>query len=284
MRIVETKLRVYKEYKMLFRSKTLHLQHEHEDFDEIAKKSANAKVSLFQKTILSLVENIPSENLADIVSKAAKHSLSQLIVREICCNESIIDGENVGTVHSNSYKCRLFSTVGRIKRTLVTNTLRTVFKSLGLEICKEIMCFIENKMETETAYLYIYKDQIQQNVEIPDTLIEAITAETMSFLISICDPILFDAGSFIRTFVFSVDVNSLIWRRKVADEIHLMISKHQKDIVKKTLLLIEKMCKKTSEDLQNLHRSLDKWKEEKTKCMDISESKCVNKVKWCNFD
>lgn len=43
---------------MLFRSKPLHLQHEHEDFDEIAKKSANAKVSLFQRTILYLVESI----------------------------------------------------------------------------------------------------------------------------------------------------------------------------------------------------------------------------------
>lgn len=268
MRVVETKLRVYKEYEMLFRSKTLHLQHEHEDFDEIAKKSANAKVSLFQKTILSLVENIPSENLAVIVSKAANYSLSRLNIRKICDNENITDGENVGTVHSNSYTCRLFSTVKRIKRTLVTNTLRSVFKSLGLEICKE-MRLIKNKMEP--AYLYIYKDQIQQNVEIPGILIEAITAEMMSFLISICDPILFYAGSFIRTFVFSVDVNSLIWRRKVADEIHLMISKQQKDIVKKTLLLIEKMFKKTSEDLQNLYRSLDKWKEEKTKCMDISE-------------
>lgn len=265
---------------MLFRSKTLHLQHEYEDFDEIAKKSANAKVSLFQRTIRSLEESIPSENLAVIVSKAANQSLSKLKVREICCNEFIKDGENVGTVQSNSYTCRLFSTVRRIKRMLVTNTLRKICKSLGLEICKEIMCLIQSKIGT--MYLYIYEDQIQLNVEIPDTLIERITVETTSFLISICDPILFAAGSFIRTFVFSVDVNSLIWRREVADEIFLMISKHQKDIVKKALLLVENVCKKTTEDLKNLDRSLEKWKEN-IECMDIIERKYVNKVRWCNL-
>lgn len=103
----------------------------------------------------------------------------------------------------------------------------------------------------------------------------------MSFLISICDPILFATGSIIRTFFFSVDVNSLIWRGKVADEIYLMISKHQKDIVKKALLLVENMCRKTTEDLKNLDKSLEKWKE-KIECIDIIERKYVNKVRWCN--
>lgn len=70
------------------------------------------------------------------------------------------------------------------------------------------MRLIESKMKTMN--LYIYEDQIQQNVEIPDTLIKTITDETMPFLNSICDPIPFDTGSFIRTFVYSVDVNSLI--------------------------------------------------------------------------
>lgn len=215
-----------------------------------------------------------------IVSKAANYLLSNLNIREICYNEFITDGgEKVGTVHNNSYTCRLFSTVRRIKRTLVTNTLRTICKSLGLEICKAIMRPIENKMET--MYLYIYEDEIQQNIESPDTLIETITVETMSFLISIFDPILFATGSIIRTFFFSVDVNSLIWRGKVADEIYLMISKHQKDIVKKALLLVENMCRKTTEDLKNLDRSLEKWKE-KIECIDIIERKYVNKVRWCN--
>lgn len=264
---------------MLFRSKTLHLQHKHEDFDEIAKKSANIKVSLFQRTILYLVESIPSENLAVMVSKAANIYLIQSNVRKICDYEFIKDGgETVGTVNSNSYTCRLFSTVRRIKRTLVENTLRTICKSLALEICKEIMCHIELKMNP--MYSFIYEDL---KPGILDTLIETITVKMKPFLDKICNPIFLATGSFIGTFVFSVDVNSLNWRRKVADAIYLMISEHRKDIVEKATLLVENMCTKTAEDLKNLNKELEKWKE-KTKCMDIIEGKYVDKVRWCSFD
>lgn len=178
-------------------------------------------------------------------------------VRNLCDNEFIKDGgETVGTVNSNSYKCRLFSTVGRIKWSLVEITLRTICKSLGLEICKKIMCHIEYKMNP--MYSFIYEDQ---KPGILDTLIETITVETTPFLISICNPIFFANDSIIGTFVFSVDVNSLFWRRKVADEIFIMLSKHFKNIVKKTLLLVESLCKNTTEDFKNIDRNLGKWKE-----------------------
>lgn len=273
LRVVETKLRVYKEYEKLFRSKTLHLQHEYEDFDEIAKKSAYAKVSFFQKNIPSLVEGISSTELAEIVSKAAEpFSWSQLKIREICCNELIKDGDIVGTASSSSYTCRSFLTVKRIKRTLVTKTLRILFESFGLEIWKKIMSHIKSVFETK--YLYISKDQRQHYIEISDTLVETISVETTFFLISICDPILFDAG----TFVFTVDVNSIAWRGNVAEDIYRTISKHHKDIVKKALILVENICKRTTEDLKNLDRSLEKWKE-RIKCMDIIERKYGNKVK-----
>lgn len=260
---------------MLFRSKTLHLQHKHEDFDEIAKKSANAKVSLFQRTILYLVKRIPSENLPGIVLIAAHDSLIQSNVRNICDNEFIKD---VGTVNSNSYTCRFFTTVRRIKQTLVENTLRTICKSLGIEICKQIMWHIVYKMNP--MYFFIYE---HQKLGIPDTLIETFTVKMTSFLISICNPILFETGSFIRTFVFSVDVNSILWRQKVADAIYLMLSEHREDIVEKATLLVINMCKKTAEDLKNLNKGLEKWKE-KTECMDIIERKYVDKVRWCSFD
>lgn len=145
------------------------------------------------------------------------------------------------------------------------NTLRTICKSLALEICKGIMWHIEYKRNP--MYFFIYEDP---KPGILDTLIETITVETTPFLISICNPIFFANGSIIGIFVFSVDVNSLIWREKVADEIYIMISKHYKNIVKKTLLLVESICKNTTEDLKNIARSLGKWKE-KIECMDIIE-------------
>lgn len=264
---------------MMFRSNTLQLQHEYEDVDEIAKKSANAKVSWFQRIIHTLLKSIPSSKLAGIVSAAAQHSLTRLNFREICYNEFITD---VGTVHSNSYICRFFLTVRRIKRTLVTNALRTICKLLGFKICKDIMRDIEFAMET----MHMSEGQRQQRIDISDTIIETLAVEITSILISLCDPIhsgIFADGSFFEYFFHSVDVNSPTWRRKVADETYMMVSKHQEDIVKHVLLLVENMCKKTTEDLKYVSRSLQKWKEN-TECMDLIECKYIYKVRWCNFD
>lgn len=233
------------------------------------KKSANAKVSFFQRIIHSLLESIPSKKLTVIVSKAAEHSLTQLNFREICYNAFIIDGEDVGTVYNNSYICRFFLTVRRIKRRLVRSALRKICKLLGFKICKDVMRDIEFAMGT----MHMSEDQRQLRIDISDTFIETLTFEITSFLISLCDPIdsaIFAAGSFLECFLYSVDVNSSTWRRKVADETYMMVSKHQEDIVKKVLLLVENMCKKTTEDIKYVSRSLQKWKE-KTECMDMVE-------------
>lgn len=267
---------------MLFRSKTLQLQHEYEDLDEIAKKSANAKISLFQRTIHSLLESIPSEKLPNIVSEAAKDYLTKSNFREIFYNEFISDRENVGTVHSNSYVCRFFLTVRRIKRTLVTNALRTICKLLGLKIWKDIMHDIEFAMRT----MHMSEDQRQLRIDISDTFITTLTVELTSFLIHLCDPInsaIFAAGSFFGSFFHSIDVNSSTWRRKVADETYMMVSEHQQDIVKKVSLLVQYMCHRTTEHLKYVSRSLQKWKE-KTECMDMIECKYIYKVRCCNFD
>lgn len=121
LRVVETKLRVFREYASLFgsKSKMLHLQHDNEEYDEIAKKSAKAKVSSFQRTIHSLIQSISSVDIFSIVSKAVDQALSRRNVNGICLSEFISDGEDVGTVNSDSYTCRLFVTVRRIKKTLV---------------------------------------------------------------------------------------------------------------------------------------------------------------------
>lgn len=96
------------------------------------------------------------------------------------------------------------------------------------------MCCI--KFELAMGTMHMSEDQRQQKIDISDTLIQTLTVEMTSFLISLCDPIhsvIFAAGLFFESFFYSVDVNSSTWRRKVADETYLIVSKHQKDIVKK---------------------------------------------------
>lgn len=55
----------------------LHIQHEYEDFSDIAKMSANAKVMSIQRTIQSLIQSIPSKELFSIIDEAAKRLIRE---------------------------------------------------------------------------------------------------------------------------------------------------------------------------------------------------------------
>lgn len=154
---------------------------------------------------------------------------------------------------------------------LVENILCIICKFLVFEICKEIMCDIEFKMNL--IYFFIYEDL---KLGIFDIFIEIIVVKMKFFFRKICNLIFLVIGLFIGIFVFFVDVNLLNWRWKVVDVIYLMIFEYWKDIVEKVMFLVENMCIKIVEDFNNLNKSFEKWKE-KIKCMDIIECKYVNK-------
>lgn len=268
LRVIETKLRVYREYEGLFRSKMLHIQHEYDDFDEIAKKSANAKAMSFQRTIQSLIQSIPYEELFSIIDEASKKAYSRENIRNICFNEFITDGENVGTVYSNSYVCRFFVTVRRIKAELVTNTLRSVGKAFASEICKGILRHIESKIQSALRH-----DLIRLRFDISDDIFATVTVVLLFVIASVINP-LYGAAvaviSLVVTFVWSVDVNSVSWRRKVADEIFETVSKNRDDVVSKLLPMVQRTCLKTTRYLKNVSEELEEWTQN-TKCMEIEE-------------
>lgn len=274
LRVVETKLEVYRKFKSLFEFKMVHLQHVYEDFDDIAKKSANAKIFPFPRVIFklsSIIERIPYEILDKIVSKAAKENLSKEKITHICFNEFITDGGNVGTVDNNSYTCRNFVTLERIKWKLVIQTLHTIGELLEVEICKKMVFHIEHQMKI------VFKgDRKKLNLDIFGTFLTDIYYELLSSsYVSIFDPF-FDFGSVIATFVTSVDVNSQSWRGKVADEIYLVLSKNQKYILDELFCFVERMCRCSAEDLKNVARSISKWTQ-KMQCKGIHE--CKSKYK-----
>lgn len=63
LRVIETKLRVYREFRFDIDSQKILLQHEH---DEIAKISAYKKTSGFNGIVEALRKSIPSTNLSTI--------------------------------------------------------------------------------------------------------------------------------------------------------------------------------------------------------------------------
>lgn len=254
----------------------LHIQHVFDDFDDIKKKSANAKARSIQMDIQSLIQSIPSDKLVSIINEGARKALSRENIRDICFNEFITDGENVGTVRNSSYICRFFVTVRRIKAQLVKKTLHSVGQSLASEICKGILRHIESKIQSK-----LRQDLIQLSFNISDEIFAKVTVVLMFVIASVfINPLLGAAvavGSLLVTFVLSVDVNSESWRRKIADEIFQTVSKNKHDVLSKLLPMVEKTCRKTAEDLNSVSKKLEKWMQ-KTECMDIKESKyaCVH--------
>lgn len=249
----------------------LHIQHEYEDYYDIAKLSANAKAVSIERTIQTLIQSIPSEELVSIINKAAKKAYSRTNIRNICFNELIAD---VGTVNSDSYACRFFVTVRRIKAQLVKNTLHSVGKSFASEICKGILHHIESKIESALKH-----DLLRLRFDISDDIFAKVTSVMLVFIALAINPLLGAAAAVLSlalTFVWSVDVNSERWRGQVAEEIFLTVSKNKDNLINKILPLVEKTCIKTTEDLKNVSKELEEWTQ-KTKCMDINESKntCV---------
>lgn len=248
----------------------LHIQHEYEDFYDIAKMSANAKAMSIQRTIQSLIQSIPSKELFSIIDEAAKKAYSRENIRNICFNEFIIDGEDVGTVYSNSYVCRFFVTVRRIKAELVTNTLRSVGKAFASEICKGILRHIESNIQSALRH-----DLISLRFDISDDIFATVTVVLLFVIASVINPVLGAAAavvSLVVNFVFSVDVNSESWRGQVADEIFKTVSKNKDTLINKILPMVEKTCRTTTGDLKNVSKKLEEWTQ-KTECMDINESK-----------
>lgn len=248
----------------------LHIQHEYEDFDDIAKKSANAKAMSMQRTIQSLIQSIPVKELVNIIDEAAEKAFSRENIRNICFNEFITDDRNVGTVYSHSYVCRFFVTVRRIKTKLVENTLRSVNKSFATEICKGILHHIKSKIQSALRH-----DLIKIKFDVSDETFSTVTVVVLCVIASVINPLFGVAVavvSLVVTFVWSVDVNSESWRRNVADEIFDAVSKNEFEVLNKLLPMVQETCRKTTEDLENVSKRLEEWTQ-KTECMDINESK-----------
>lgn len=81
--IVKAKLTVYKKYKHVINEKKIFLQHEHEEFDDVAKLIAYQKVTEFCSSVES-VKNAFSVDLYKIVTDYFGKPLTANKIREMC--------------------------------------------------------------------------------------------------------------------------------------------------------------------------------------------------------
>lgn len=259
--IVEAKFEVYKALRDHINSGNMFLHHVMEEYDEIAKLSFHRKLSYFSGKILDLSNNIPIASLTTIITEAAENVFTHSKIRNLCHSAMIrYDGEDVGTADDRSYVCYSMFTVTKLKKCLVEETLKKIGDSLASEICTGILRDIESKVKSE-----LKKDLIHLKVELTKELLASISLIVMlaiSVFISAWLNLLVAMGTFFVTLVMPIDVNSYTWRNKVADEIWGNIRDNRCAIFNKVLLDVEKLCRKTSSDLENVAKSLQAYQRE----------------------
>lgn len=261
LRVIETKLRVYREFRFDIDSQKILLQHEHdEDYDEIAKISAYKKTSGFNGIVEALRKSIPSTNLSTILDQAADRALRFGNIERICFGVDIKDeGKHVGTVDSSPYVCYSMFTVKRIKKMLFEETLRGIGELLGSEICIGILQHIESQIKRELKSNIIHlKLNVSDELYVSVTLI-VVTAIVFAF--SSWLGVIFAVCAVVYTFVMSVDINSKGWRTQVANEVYLKVCEKRREILKSILPQIETVCRNTEKDIDIVAKKLKRFQE-----------------------
>ena len=271
IRTIEAKLQVYKEYGYGFLERyNILLHHDMEDADSICKASGTLKIEALCRDILSIERNITlsSPEFKTILQATLQEILSCEKIREICYHVNI---EGVGTIQSSEYRCHLNSHVRYIKKELVRETLEEIGKLLGskiaLAISKHIESYLQRNLVTEFLEL---EAQISEEVY---TVVQALIFRFIRIFFDILAEIIVAVWNYIATFIWSVDVNSATWRKKVADEIHVKIDQNTDSITRNILDLVIKMCTETKGDLKDVLEQIRRLSK-KLSLPNQSECKC----------
>lgn len=104
------------------------------------------------------------------------------------------------------------------------------------------------RIELETEFLEL---KVNISPEIFATFAVVIGTVIITFFMPFLG-IIVAMATFMATFIFSVDVNSISWRKKVANQINETVSKHRASIEYDILSEIESMCKKAKNDLEKV--------------------------------
>lgn len=257
VRVIDAKLCVYNEYKHMI-TETVHLHHDYEGYEEIAKLSGVQKLQSLINILLLVKDNILQDSLKDIVEEAAVDVFSLETITDLCYAVCLQDGDDyIGTVDSPSYCCRSIFTVKRIKKALVEKTLEAMTKLLGTEICKRIFKLIEEQI----------KRKLQREFPNLKLDISLINFDAFAFLkvyiMAIFWPIVAVvlAVSMVFTLLFSVDINDKLWRGPVAKEIYESIMKNRSMLMREILRKIRDLCSRTKSDLDKTVKELEHYKD-----------------------
>lgn len=251
--ISETKNKVYHEYEGYFPTGALYVQHESEQFVEIAKLSAKRKIESFKHVIESIREGIPLHSIEDIVREAVNRALSKENITQLC-NAAVI--AESGNSMSDPYYCRSGSTIERLKGELVGKTLKSVSKHLGSEISAEIQKHIESEIKSKFDPSLLNSNFGLASNVIVDTLSVGAIALVTALIFPMAGLVIAVVRSLITLFS-AVDVNSPLWRRDVANEIYKKVSNKKQKFLEELASDMKKRCEITADQLTGIIRQLE---------------------------
>lgn len=178
------------------------------------------------------------------------------------CYDTFLWDKNVavGRGGSASYSCRSVFTVRRLKEQLVEQTLHETAKAIRSEICKGILRHIEsNIQETLNQNFLDLKLQISKELFKKISSV-AVFAVIIAYFYYPLLGIIVAVGYVVVTFIWSVDVNSLDWRRKIADEIYQTILENKTNILKKIKGQVQNMCWEAQVELYEVSDRVNDFK------------------------
>lgn len=251
--VLETKKKVYQKYKQFFNFERFHLQHESEQYTEVAKLSAHQKVVSYKQFVESVRDSIPLSNIEDIVKTAVNRALSKESITELCFDAVI---QESGNTYSDPYVCRSSSTVNRIKKELMKKTVDSVSEHLGSEICTEIQKHIEKEMQSKFKFDPVLIKTFLDFSSLAFVGVITLIASLLNPILGILLAIL----SVLGTLFFAVDVNSRSWRRNVASDIYKQVDKNKEKVLKELSSNIRNRCRITVDQLRIIAELLEDFR------------------------
>lgn len=240
---------VFTNYESYSKEQTIYIHHALESAENIIKFYAYQQAMSLGTIVQSIWQNIPFEfEVETILKSATDEVISRELIRQFCYgiflrNKNI----TVGTTEYPSYNCRSMFTVRQLKEQLQHQTLRQTIQHLGAEVGKRIVNQIGSKLKPSCSDLEF---KISDDQALNDDVVNDVA--TYFF-----PPIrTYNVLTLVSTFVWSANVNSIIWRGKVADEIYDTIDRNKAELLRKIRAQFREMCLQTVRELKAVSRTI----------------------------
>lgn len=208
---------------------------------------------MYTQLVKSLIKMIPVDDIEHIIDRAADRSFSKESITRLCFSAVI---QESGNTYSGPYYCSFF-TVRRLKRELVENTMESMRQLLVSEVEDEIDQHI-------AKYVLDRVGPIQTFISLDfPTIINSISfgiAIIVAMWFNVIPVLIVSAFVIIASLLIAVDVNSISWRKNVANEIYENLSKNKVKVIKDISSNIKQRCKETIDQLRSVSSKLENFK------------------------